>query len=76
MGGRLPLLQARDRRRSMASRTQGRRRKPVSTKTRGVRSAELTLVFLCQVVEPLVMRHDHLQGAIARISVRFAAIEL
>src|SRR5262245_12077582 len=33
------------------------------------------LVFLLEVVEQLVMRHDHLQRAVARIRVRFAAIE-
>src|SRR5712691_3611471 len=39
-------------------------------------SNELRSVFLRQVVEPLVARHDQLQGAIARIGVRFAAIEM
>src|SRR6516165_6736177 len=32
-------------------------------------------MLLLQVVEPLVMRHDDLQGAITRMRVRFPAIE-
>jgi len=44
-------------------------RKPVPT------FRDHALMLLLQVVEPLVMRHDDLQGAIARIRVRFPAIE-
>src|SRR5215831_1069403 len=46
-----------------------------SCRRTGSTSPEHALMLLLQVVEPLVMRHDDLQGAIARMRLRFPAIE-